>query len=146
MRDMNDIAKLIKRAAIEAIAASDPMAIMFGNVISIESLQINVEQRFTLGALQLILTNNVMDHDVSITMDWSTEEITHNHSYSGSTGTADLHNHSYSGTTEDNTHDHSVKGKKTITIHNALVIGDQVILVKMQGGQEYIVLDKVVAV
>lgn len=146
MRDMNDITKLIKKASLESTNSSDPMAIMFGNVISVEPLQINVEQRFTLGALQLILTNNVMDHDVSITMDWSTEEITHNHGYSGSTGTADLHSHSYSGTTEDNTHGHSVKGKKTITIHNALVIGDQVILVKMQGGQEYIVLDKVVAV
>lgn len=146
MRDIADIRKLIKRAAVEAVEASDPMSIMFGNVISVEPLKINVEQRLTLGALQLILTNNVIDHDVSITMDWLSEEITHNHGYSGSTSTADLHSHSYSGTTEDNTHGHAIKGKKTITIHNALVIGDQVILVKMQGGQKYIVLDKVVTV
>ena len=30
-----------------------------------------------------------------------------------------------------------------ITIHNALSTGDEVILLKMQGGQKYVVLDKV---
>jgi hypothetical protein len=37
----------------------------------------------------------------------------------------------------------SSKGK-TITIHNALVVGDEVILLKKKGGQKYIVLDRVV--
>lgn len=141
---MNDITKLIKRAALEAIKESDPMALMVGTVLSIEPLQVNVEQRLTLGAAQLLLTNNVVDHDVSVTMDWSTEEITHNHGYSGSTATASSHSHSYSGTTQDNTHAHSVVGTKTIKIHNALKNGDMVMLLRMQGGQKYLILDKVV--
>lgn len=141
---MNDIAKLIKRAAVDAVRESDPMSIMFGNVISIAPLQVNVEQRLTLGAAQLLLTNNVVDHDVNVTMEWSTEEITHNHGYSGSTGTADLHNHNYSGTTQDNVHAHSVTGTKVIKIHNALKMGDMVMLLRMQGGQKYLILDKVV--
>ena len=144
MRNMNDITKLIKKAALEAMKESDPMALMVGTVLSLEPLQVNVEQRLTLGAAQLLLTNNVVDHDVSVTMDWSTEEITHNHGYSGSTGTSDLHNHSYSGTTQDNTHGHAVTGTKVIKIHKALKIGDMVILLRMQGGQKYLILDKAV--
>ncbi|MBR5582987.1 MAG: DUF2577 domain-containing protein [Lachnospiraceae bacterium] len=35
-------------------------------------------------------------------------------------------------------------GKKEITVHNALKIGDEVILIKQQGGQKYLVLDRVV--
>ena len=34
--------------------------------------------------------------------------------------------------------------RNRITIHNALKIGDEVILIKQQGGQKYLVLDKVV--
>jgi hypothetical protein len=141
---MNDITKLIKRAALEAIKESDPMAIMVGTVLSIAPLQVNVEQRLTLGAAQLLLTNNVVDHDVSVTMDWSTEDITHNHGYSGVTGTSDLHTHSYSGATQDNTHGHAVTGTKIIKVHNALKAGDMVMLLRMQGGQKYLVIDKVV--
>lgn len=141
---MNDITKLIKKAALDAIKESDPMALMVGTVLSVAPLQVNVEQRFTLGAAQLLLTNNVADHDVNITMEWSTEEITHNHGYSGATGTSDLHSHSYGGDTEDNTHGHAVTGTKTIKMHNALKLGDMVMLLRMQGGQKYLILDKVV--
>jgi len=137
LRDMTDIAKIIKRAALEAVNASDPMSIMFGNVICVEPLKINIEQRLTLGAPQLILTNNVRDHELSSTMNWGTEETTHTHAYTDNGSSA---------VTGSTTHFHEVKGTKTITIHNALVIGDQVMLIRMQGGQKYIVLDKVVTV
>lgn len=141
---MNDVTKLFKRAAVDATMASDPMALVVGTVLSIAPLKVNIEQKLTLGAAQLLLTNNVVDHDVSVTMDWSTEEITHNHGYSGSTDTADLHTHSYSGATQDNTHGHAVTGTKIIKVHNALKAGDMVMLLRMQGGQKYLVIDKVV--
>ena len=144
MRNMSDINKLIKKAAMDAVRESDPMSLMVGTVLSIEPLQVNVEQRLTLGTAQLLLTSSVVDHEVNITMEWSTEEITHNHGYSGSTGTADMHSHSYSGTTQDNIHAHSVTGTKAIKIHNALKIDDLVLLLRMQGGQKYLILDKVV--
>lgn len=34
-------------------------------------------------------------------------------------------------------------GKKKITIHNGLAAGDKVVLLRRQGGQEFIVMDKV---
>lgn len=36
--------------------------------------------------------------------------------------------------------------KKQATVHNALQVGDEVVLVKKKGGQKYLVLDRMVSV
>ena len=106
LRNMDDILKMFKRAAKEAIEASDPTAIQFGEVISIAPLKILVEQKKLLTIAQLVLTRNVKDYEVEMTVD---------------------------------------QVKKKYTVHNNLKLGDKVMLVKMQGGQKYIVLDKEVS-
>lgn len=47
-----------------------------------------------------------------------------------------------SGTTKL-THTHDIEGTKQMTIHNHLEKGEEVILLRMQGGQKYIVLDRI---
>lgn len=106
LRNMEDVLKMFKRAAKEAIEASDPTAIQFGEVISIAPLKILVEQKKLLTIAQLVLTRNVKDYEVEMTVD---------------------------------------QVKKKYTVHNNLKLGDKVMLVKMQGGQKYIVLDKEVS-
>lgn len=113
---MNDILKNIKRAAKDAIEAADPTAIQFGAVTNISPLKILVEQKKELTIAQLILTRNVRDHEIEMTVEHVTEET--------------------------QGHSHEYKGKKKFIIHNALKVGDSVMLVKMQGGQKYIVWDK----
>lgn len=117
---MNDIVKAIKKAAKEAIEAADPTAIQFGHVTSISPLKILVEQKKELTIAQLVLTRNVKDYKLEMTVEHVTE-------------VAEAHSHEY-------------KGRKKFTIHNALKVGDTVILVKMQGGQKYIVWDKEVVI
>ena len=119
--------ELIKMAAVEAVNESKPTAIVFGNVVSVAPLVITVEQKLTLTDAQLILTNNVRDYDLEMTVDHITE------STSGGSGDSSFasHNHAY-------------VGKKKFTIHNGLIVGDEVILLQVQGGQKYIVLEKVV--
>ena len=124
---MPNLIEIIKQAAIEAVAASNPCAIMFGTVTSISPLKINVEQKLTLTEAQLILTHNVVDYDLEMTVDHETDYTSGG---SGSSAFA-LHNHTY-------------KGKKVFKVHNGLKVNDDVILVQMQGGQKFIVLDKVV--
>lgn len=116
MRSMEDILKMFKRAAKEAIEAADPTAIEFGTVTSVSPLKILVEQKKELSYAQLVLTRNVRDYEIEMTIEHVTEE-------------AESHTHEY-------------KGKKKFTVHNALKLGDDVMLVKMQGGQKYIVFDK----
>lgn len=128
--------------------ATKPVNVVFGVVLSVEPLKINVEQKMDLGEKQLILTRNVTDYTVEITLDHKTEPALgdHAHSYSGNTGSAGSgpHVHGYSGETDpaNLTHTHDYKGKKTITIHNALKVGDRVVLLRIQRGKKFIVLDR----
>lgn len=119
--------KAIKKAALDAVAASKPSEIYYGVVISESPLKINVEQKFTLNAAQLVLTRNVTDFYDDITViAWRTENE------SGGGGDAAFASHS-----------HALVGRKHIIVHNRLLTGDKVILIRQQSGQKYIVIDRV---
>ena len=127
MLDGTDLLNAVKRAAMDAVNAGQPSDFCFGKVTSAKPLKILVEQKMTLGAAQLILTRNVTDYKTRITVDWSTE------AKSGGSGDSSFASHN-----------HSVSGTKEMTVHNALQIGEEVILLKKKGGQKYLVLDRAV--
>lgn len=105
MPDAIGLVKAMKRAALEAVEASKPVNVCFGQVVSASPLQINVEQKMILGKTQLILSRNVTDFKTMVTAQLEIE--------------------------------------KEITIHNALEVGDEVILIRQQEGQKYIVIDRI---
>lgn len=115
--DANELVKAMKRAALDAMDASKPVNVYFGQVVTASPLQINVEQKMILGKAQLILSRNVTDFKTMVTVDWKTEE-------------------------EEN-HTHAITEKKEMVIHNALTVGDEVILIRQQEGQKYIVIDRI---
>ena len=147
--DAVGLVKTIKRAALEAMEASKPVNVCFGEVLSVSPLQINVEQKMTLGATQLILARNVTDFEVAVTVNWEPETAlsAHEHALTGETETAgeDEHYHLLSGSTESVNlqHTHTITGRKELTIHNALSVGDKVILLRQQGGQKFVVIDRI---
>jgi len=100
-----NIVELIKQAAIEAVKESKPTSIVFGQVTSIDPLKISIDQKLILTSAQLILTNNVRDYDLEMTVD-------------------------------------SIN--KTFSVHNGLILGDEVIMIQVQGGQKFIVMERVV--
>lgn len=118
---MGNIVEIIKRAALDAVEAQKPMNIIFGVVSSITPLKIAVEQKQILERDSLILTNAVKEHVVEMTVDHTTEDVIG--------GIADTHTHAY-------------KGTKAFTVHNGLVAGEKVLLLRMQGGQKFVVLDR----
>ena len=139
MPDATDLVKAIKTAALDAMEAGKPSDVMFGKVTSVSPLQISVEQKMVLGKAQLVLSRNVTNFQTQITMSsksgWETDTSTHNHV---------IHDtYTDGGTSEDHTHKHSINKTASITVHNGLVVGDEVILVRQQGGQKFIVLDRV---
>lgn len=127
MLDANDLLNIVKKAALEAVEAGQPSDFCFGKVTSASPLKILVEQKMTLSKAQLILTRNVTNFKTKVTVDWVSE------SKSGGSGDSSFSSHT-----------HNITGKKEITIHNALAVGDEVILLKQKGGQKYLVLDRVV--
>lgn len=128
---MADLVALIKKAATEAVAASNPMGVLFGQVVSTEPLKITVEQKMTLTSKQLMLTKNVMDYETKISFN--------NPSIKQAYTTWNIAETNESMPSKISFRD---KIEHDITIYNGLKAGDQVILLQAQGGQKYIVLDK----
>lgn len=124
MFDMNDFVKLMKKTAVEAVNASKPANMIFGKVISTSPLQIKVDQKLILGKSQLVLSKNVTDYRLSVTVDWDTDDASTD---------ADI----------EVSHVHKTSGSRTLTVHNALKTGEEVILMQVAGGQKYIVIDKI---
>lgn len=130
----NDPVELIKRAALGAVEASKPVNVLFGTVISAAPLKISVEQKLTLGQKQLILSRNVTDYSVAMTVDHTTENHSHTHTIEDT--------YTGGGSASMETHNHEYKGTKTFRVHNALKSGEKVILIRVQGGQKYLVFDR----
>ena len=76
MRDGSDFLNIIKKAALNAIDASQPSDFCYGKVISVSPLKIFIEQKMTLGVAQLILTRNVTDFKTNITIGIEKTEVT----------------------------------------------------------------------
>lgn len=129
MRDSTDLVRLMKQAAMEAVKTSQPSNIVFGTVTSASPLKIQISSKITLESEMLLLTRNVTEFETDITtVNWFTENT------SGGAGYALFESHK-----------HELKGKKHIIVHNQLKSGEKVVLIKEQGGQRYIVLDRVVS-
>ncbi len=132
LHDFHDLIKLIKKVALDAVDASKPTSVVYGKVISTSPLKIQVEQKMTLTAAQLVLTRNVTDYTTKISFDNpAIKNIVKNYSMD------DIPGSNYKLTYQENV-------KNEITIYNGLVVGDEVIMVRMQGGQKYIVMDRVI--
>lgn len=69
MFNADDLLKLIKRTALDAVNASRPANVVFGKVISISPLKVHVDQKLVLTSAQLVLSRNVTDHTVKIGSD-----------------------------------------------------------------------------
>lgn len=161
----SSLGEVIKKMAVGANDANAPTSVLFGTVTSVEPLEITVEQKLRLTEEFLVLTKNVKDYTVNVTMDWNTETTSLNANHSHSTEVNSNISVSSDISPNDNnqkitnnvtgevsvsveqknidlTHKHSIKGTKSIMVHNALKINDNVILIQQQGGINFVVLDK----
>lgn len=128
LADANALVEAMKRASRDEREASKPVNVYFGEVISKSPLKINVEQKMILGEAQLILARNVTDYMTTVTVQWNTEKGIL--SSDGETAAVPPHIH-------------GVVGVKNFLMHNALEVGDQVIIIRQQEGQKFIVIDRI---
>lgn len=59
---MPNLVESMKRAAVEAVEASNPCRVVTGKVVSAEPVQIAIDQKITLGTNQLILSKTVANN------------------------------------------------------------------------------------
>ena len=160
MLDARDFVGIIKKSALDAVEHSKICDVFFGDVVSDSPLKIAIDQKLILGENQLVLSRNVTDYNVDMTVNHTTEEsldgsFSHAHKYTGVTDdekctpeAKEKHKHKYSGVTDTVTvsglkHIHGYVGRKTFLVHNKLVKGDKVILLRVSGNQRFVVLDRV---
>lgn len=168
---MADINELMKQIALAAIEESKPSAVLFGEVTGTNPLEITIDQKMTLTDGFLILTNNVRDHDVYMSVEHTTATVymnaNHSHgatsTFEGKAKTTIKNKVDPTSTKVDSTaetevdgsietsieqvqinlnHSHDYVGKKKFTAHYGLSKGEKVILLRIQGGQKFIVLDR----
>lgn len=121
-----NMVQMVKQAAMEAVRAGKPAELRFGTVVSVSPLEIRIDQKAPLREPQLILTRNVTDYEMDISVSHRTEAEGRGGSYYEAFSS---HTHGYSG-------------RKKIVVHNALVVGDEVVLLQVQGGKKFLVLDR----
>jgi len=122
---MADLLNTIKKAAEDAIRAGNPAAIMFGIVTKKEPLEVRVDQRLILPAALLLVPESLTHFEI---------KLQHTHQYTDS---------SESGTTTRATQ--PALPAEPIVIRRGLEVGDSVLLLRVQGGQQFVILDRVVS-
>lgn len=108
---------IMKQAAMDTMDNAQMCDLRFGTVISTSPLKVQVTNVFTIPESLLIVPEHLTDHVVSVSLNLTTSKVSE--------------------------HTHSVSGKHSITIHNALKVGDKIALLRKQGGQSYFILDRI---
>lgn len=114
---------VIKQAGLGAVGATNPVALSNGTVMRVNPLEINVDQRFILTEDFLIVPESMTRYEI---------DLMHTHNFEDETAM----------TTRVKVTEEGLASK--IVIREGLKIGDIVLLLRVQGGQQYVVLDKVV--
>ncbi len=115
---MEKLIEAIKDIAIKANGSTEPMGFLCGVVISVSPLEILCGQKLILNEERLLLSENVRRISVKCSVTWQTES--------------------------NDAHSHGISGEKEIILDKSLKQGDTVLMIKMQGGQKFYVLEKVV--
>lgn len=128
MPDLTNFMRLMNHQAVSAVDAAGPVAVLYGTVVSASPLKVMTEQQLPLEADQLVLARCVTDYVLEMDVEWETEKT------SGGSGEASFSSHS-----------HKISGRRAVTVRSGLKVGEKVILLRMQGGQKFIVADRVVS-
>lgn len=134
MRNSADMVAVIQRVATQAVEASGPAGLYMGTVLSVSPLTVQLDQKMTVTAEFLMLSTLVQEFNVDMTVDHWTED----------TNPPTTHSHPDAGVNSfDATHKHAYKGRKTFLVHLGLQAGERVFLIREQGGQRYLILDRI---
>lgn len=134
-----ELVKALRQLALDAQRNSSPTGIIMGTVVNAEPLEIETEQKQILSGLQLILSRSVMDYTLEMTVSHSTEDALGLHTHSINNRYPDC---GADISPVDLTHSHSYEGKKVFKVHNALKVGEKVILISETGGQRFYCIDR----
>lgn len=111
---MMSLANSIRKLGAGAVDANYPVAVMYGTVTKINPLEVNVDQRFTIEEECLIVPEQMTKFEI---------DLKHKHDTTGVPTQYAL--------------------TEKVVIREGLKAGDAVLLLRVQGGQKFVVWDRV---
>ena len=134
---MASLLEVIKQAGVDAVGATNPVAVMFGTVTKASPLEVNVDQRFTLTEDFLVIPESLMmlrnsqgNFNMSLKGNVLTGPAVEDESEERWTGSMRIYGAELEAT----------RGSLQL---EPFSVGDKLILLRIQGGQKYVVLDRV---
>ena len=112
------LVETIKTIVKNYLEASDQCTFIYGIVVSANPVTVFVNEKLTLGSEFLVVCKHLTDYEYEV-------EIKDNTDVAGSPP-----------------HNHPLSSIKKIKVKNALQPGEKVVLVRQQGGQKYLVIDR----
>lgn len=161
---MPDFVEMVKSIAVNAVNATNPVALVFGTVKKVSPLAIKISDQVTLYKEMLIVPKHLNRRMAHVQIEGTTrkteityppfESLSHTHGIGNEypikfkVGDQEI---TISGEVTDETtfyfpdfppnyHNHEVSLGSMITIYEGLQVGDKTALLRMQGGQQYFVL------
>lgn len=161
----NTLLQALAKISQNAEETTKPATLEFGEVISEEyaPLEIKIHDKLILDEDFLELTNAVRDHWVDVEVYWQTIDDNDLAEFQGvhdsnvdtlndNVQNYNEHKHPNAGgvdktmekiATHHTSHLHNIAGRKRMRVYNGLHKGEKVILLRMRGGQKYLVLDRI---
>lgn len=145
--------EIMKVAAMEAIENSKPCDLRFGTVVSVAPLKVQISSDLTLPESLLIVPQYLTDYTVdtnlgmaSTTGGGSTGGSSINVSVVGETLVFSSSMYNVEPVVEDDvtdTESPEPTDERSVTIYNALQVGDKVALIRNQGAKQFYILDRI---
>lgn len=140
--------EVIKIAAMDAIENNKPCDLRFGTVSSISPLKVKVSNDFIIPEQLLIVPQHLTDHSILTNVgggsgggDGSVTMVVEGETLFITTSNVETDTTEYVET--DTTEYVEVVDERTLTMYNGLEVGDNVVLLRNQGGSSYLILDRV---
>nr|WP_090586370.1 MULTISPECIES: DUF2577 domain-containing protein [unclassified Paenibacillus] len=97
---MSQMLDVIKKASLGAVDAGQPVALLFGEVVSVSPLEVLVDERFRLPAESLLVPESLHRKELTV-------------------------------------------AGQTVAIRDGLAAGERLLLLRVQGGGQFVALDRV---
>lgn len=143
------IIETIKMAALDAIENSKPCDLRFGTVSSISPLKVKVSNDFIIPEALLVVPEHLTDYSMVTNVGGTNS----GGSSGGSSVTMNVEGETLIIKTnvavvdeiepDVTTEEVEEVDERTLTVYNSLEVGDNVILLRNQGGSSYLILDRI---
>ncbi len=130
---------IIKQAAMDAVENGKPCDLRFGTVSSVSPLKVRISSDFILPESLLVVPEHLTDYSMDTNIGSAKDESKLSISVVGTTLKITTVTEEVEG---DESTTESID-ERTLTMYNGLNVGDNVVLLRNQGGSKYLILDRV---